>query len=353
MYKDLLSSVFYKFQHNAEFRSYEALTSGHINATYLIKTEAKPFYVLQSINPKVFTDIPNLIQNKVRVSEHIQQKLAQSGGKFPKKTALQFVKSNSGKAYVEDDAGNVWNMMLFIEGGTTYDAVPHSALAYEAGLLIGEFLKLTEDFDAEHLVDVIPKFHDMDFRYHQFEVALKSAKITRLKASSELIHQAKSLKEEMHVLQSLKAKGILKSRVTHNDTKISNMLFDAEQKGLCMIDTDTVMPGLVHYDFGDAVRTICSTATEDETDLDKVKFNMNYYRDFKKGFLEMMETSLTRTEQKYLPLAVKTMIFIIGLRFLTDYLNNDIYFKVNYNVHNLDRAKNQFKLMDSFTKQML
>jgi thiamine kinase-like enzyme len=149
----------------------------------------------------------------------------------------------------------------------------------------------------------------------------------------------------MHILQNLKDTGKIKERVTHNDTKISNMLFDAEDNGICVIDTDTVMPGIIHYDFGDAIRTICNTAAEDETNLDLVEFNTRYYKAFKEGFLKYMESSLTTIELKYLPLAAKTMIFIIGLRFLTDY-------KTNYPDHNLDRAKNQFKLLQSFSDQL-
>ncbi len=161
-----------------------------------------------------------------------------------------------------------------------------------------------------------------------------------------------SYKEEMHILQELKERGEIPTRVTHNDTKISNSLFDKNNKGICMIDTDTVMPGIIHYDFGDAIRTICNTAAEDEKDLSKVKFNLDYYKAYEKGFLEQTKDTLSEVELKHLPLAAKTMIFIMALRFLTDYLNNDIYYKINYLEHNLDRAKNQFKLMESFTSQI-
>ncbi|HUH27925.1 phosphotransferase, partial [Gelidibacter sp.] len=141
-------------------------------------------------------------------------------------------------------------------------------------------------------------------------------------------------------------------RVTHNDTKISNVLFNKRDKGLCLIDLDTVMPGIVHYDFGDAIRTICNTAAEDEANLDLVEFNVDYYNAYTKGFLKKMEKYLTPIELKYLPLGAKTMIFIIGLRFLTDYLNGDIYFKTKYADHNLDRAKNQFKLLQSLSEKL-
>ena len=161
-----------------------------------------------------------------------------------------------------------------------------------------------------------------------------------------------SLRDEMHIIQNLKESGEIKLRVTHNDTKISNVLFDANNKGLCVIDTDTVMPGVVHYDFGDAIRTICNSAAEDETDLDKVNFNLEYYNAYTKGFLEEVASALSPTELKYLPLGAKTMIFIMALRFLTDFLNGDTYYKTKYPEHNLDRAKNQFKLIESMSEKM-
>ncbi|MEX1384229.1 phosphotransferase, partial [Lutibacter sp.] len=214
------------------------------------------------------------------------------------------------------------------------------------------FLNLTSDFDARKLTEVIPKFHDMSSRFTQFEDALKVVSKERFGKAKKYIDLVWSLKDEMHIIQHLKESGTIKLRVTHNDTKISNVLFDANNKGLCVIDTDTVMPGVVHYDFGDAIRTICNSAAEDETDLDKVNFNLEYYNAYTKGFLEEVELALTPTELKYLPLGAKTMIFIMALRFLTDFLNGDIYYKTKYPMHNLDRAKNQFKLIESMSEKM-
>ena len=210
---------------------------------------------------------------------------------------------------------------------------------------------LTSDFDASKLTEVIPKFHDMSFRFSQFQAALKSGSKNRLHKAKSCIDSVLDLKEEMHILQTLKETGDIKIRVTHNDTKISNALFTKDKKGLCVIDTDTIMPGIIHYDFGDAIRTICNSAAEDETNLELVEFNIEYYKAYTKGFLEKMKSSLTPVELKHLPLAAKTMIFIIALRFLTDYLNNDIYYKTKYPEHNLDRSKNQLKLMQSLTEK--
>lgn len=352
MILEKLKLVFNQFEHIAELKSYEELTSGHINDTYLIKTEKKIAYILQCINHEVFKDVPGLVSNKVYVSHHLQKKLAHLPKKELERRVLSFVNTKKGDSYYyKDPKGNYWNMMIYIGNSKTFETITNEEVAYEGGKLFGDFLNLTSDFDASKLIEVIPKFHDMSFRFSQFEEALKIASPERLEQAKKYIVQVEILKEEMHILQQLKESGEIKLRVTHNDTKISNALFDLNNKGLCVIDTDTVMPGIVHYDFGDAIRTICNTAAEDENNLDLVNFNLKYYKAYEKGFLEEMEQSLSSIELKYLPLGAKTMIFIMGLRFLTDYLNNDIYYKTTSSEHNLDRAKNQFKLIESFSEK--
>lgn len=352
MLQQKLEFIFNKFNHNGEFDSYEELASGHINDTYLIKTKEKPFFVLQRINHGVFKDVPGLIENKVAVSRHIQEKLKHLSEKKQKRRVLAFANTNTGKSYYKDDEGNYWNIMYFIDDSVTFEIVKDEKIAYEGGRLLGKFLTLTSDFDATKLTEVIPKFHDMSFRYMQFEDALKIASKERLDKAKKQIELVEDLKAEMHIIQDLKESGAIKTRVTHNDTKISNILFSKKNKGLCVIDTDTVMPGIVHYDFGDAIRTICNTAAEDETNLDLVEFNINYYNAYTEGFLKKMKLFLTPLELEYLPLGAKTMIFIMALRFLTDYLNGDVYYKTKYAEHNFDRAKNQFKLIESFSEKI-
>ena len=352
MLNEKLKNVFNQFQHDGEFVSYQELASGHINDTYLIKTKEKPNFVLQRTNHGVFKDVPGLIENKVSISFHIREKLKHLPKEELDRSVLTFVKTKKGKSFFKGEEGNYWNLMYFIDDSLTFETVKEEEIAYEAGKLFGEFLNLTSDFDAGKLTEVIPKFHDMSFRYSQFQSALQSAPKERINKAKLYIDCVTDLKEEMHILQNLKESGEIKLRVTHNDTKISNALFTKDNKGLCVIDTDTVMPGIVHYDFGDAVRTICNTAAEDETNLDLVEFNVDYYKAYTKGFLEKIESLLSPTELKYLPLSAKTMIFIMALRFLTDYLNTNIYYKTRYPEHNLDRAKNQFKLIDSFTEKI-
>jgi len=351
MSKKNLKYIFEQFQHESEFDCFDELASGHINDTYLIKTKEKPYYVLQRINHGVFQNIPALINNKISISQHLQKKLAHLPKSEMKRRVLSFVNTVDDNQYYYRKEDGYWNMMVYIENSRTFEVVLDDEIAYEGGKLFGEFLNLTSDYDISGLVETIPNFHDMSFRYLQFEEALGNATKERLFQAKDCIKIIHESIEEMLILQGLKESGALKLRVTHNDTKISNALFDLNNHGICVIDTDTVMPGIIHYDFGDAVRTICNMSSEDEKNLDLVKFNIEFYKSYVKGFLEKIGSTLSPIELEYLPLGAKTMIFIMGLRFLTDYLNNDTYYKVSYDNHNLDRAKNQFKLIESITEQ--
>ena len=347
-----LKEAFSQFKHNSTFVSSKELASGHINDTYLIETD-KNSYVLQKINHGVFKNVLGLINNKVLISNHLQNKFTHLSKEELKRRVLVFVpiKNENDYCYI-DSEGNYWNMMVYINDSITFETVNNVEVAYEGGKLIGDFLNLTSDFDASQLIEVIPKFHDMSFRFSQFENSLKEVSKERLEKAEKYIDVVWSLKEEMHIIQHLKESGEIKLRVTHNDTKISNVLFDTNNKGLCVIDTDTIMPGIAHYDFGDAIRTICNTAAEDETDLEKVNFNLEFYNAYTKGFLEEIESILSPVELKYLALGAKTMIFIMAIRFLTDYLNGDVYYKTKYAEHNLDRSKNQLKLIESMSEKM-
>lgn len=352
MTTETIKSIFSEFDHKSNYVSHSEINSGHINDTFFVKTAGNKNYILQRINHNIFKDVPGLVNNKVLTSNHIRSKYPTLSEAALSKKVLCFVKTKTTDFYYLKNDGNFWNVMVFIDDSITYEIVVDQEIAYEGGKLLGEFLNHTSDLDSSQLIDVIPNFHDMSFRYKQYASSIQSALSSRLKKAKKYIKVVADLKDEMHILQELKEAGKIPVRVTHNDTKISNSLFDKDNKGICMIDTDTVMPGIIHYDFGDAIRTICNTAAEDEKDLSKVEFNLEYYQAYEKGFLEKMKDSLSLISLKYLPLAAKTMIFIMGIRFLTDYLNNDIYYKTNYEEHNLDRAKNQFKLIESFTKKL-
>jgi len=351
MNKKQIIEIFNFFDHRHKYQSVEELVSGHINDTYLVRTNGDEDYILQRINHTVFKDVPGLVNNKVIVSQHIKSKLSHLPHAQLRKKVLCFVKTKESGLYYYKSGGNYWNLMIYIKDSYTHEVVQDEKIAYEGGKLLGEFLNLTDDFDNSKLTEVIPNFHDMSFRYQQYVRAIQCASKERVIKAIDYTNEVSRLKEEMHILQNLKESGKIPLRVTHNDTKISNTLFDKDGHGLCVIDTDTVMPGIVHYDFGDAIRTICNTVAEDAQDLSKVTFNLDYYKAYTKGFLEQMQDVLTPIELKYLPLAAKTMIFIMALRFLTDYLNNDVYYKIKYPEHNLDRAKNQFKLIKSLEEQ--
>lgn len=327
------------------------ITSGHINDTMLVTMSGGERFVFQRINKNVFADIPGLIMNKVKISDHLHRKLADLPEHERRRRALTFLKSKGGSYYKLDDNGDFWHATYFIEGSRNFETVNSSDVAYEGGRLFGSFIRQTQDMDPNDLLEVIPHFHDMSFRFEQFDEALKKGRKDRIQKAETLIKLARDLQEEMTILENLKNAGRIRVRVTHNDTKISNALFDSKGKGLCVIDTDTVMPGIVHYDFGDAIRTICNSSAEDEIDLSKVTFNKEFYSSYSKGYLEALGNTVSDFEIDYFPLAAKTMIFIMALRFLTDYLNSDRYYKTSYPEHNLTRSRNQFKLLKSFEEQ--
>ncbi len=339
--------IFNNFKQPAQFKFCKELTSGHINTTLLIKTNTDNDYVLQRMNNYVFKNAKQLILNKVKVSEHIQTKLKGLSLEEQNRRVLKFIRTKDNLPYYLDEEGNYWNLTLFIKGSKSFEKVSTAEIAYEGGKLYGDFLNLTNSIDTDQIVDIIPNFHEMSFRYAQFDDSLKNASPDRLELAKYEIEKVRALKEEMHILENLKNEGKIPLRITHNDTKISNALFDENNKGLCVIDTDTVMVGIIHYDFGDAVRTSCNTAFEDETNLDKVQFNIEFYKAFTKGFLKTIYKQLSLLDVQHLALAAKTITFIMGLRMLTDFLNNDVYYKTAYKHHNLDRTKNQFKLVNS------
>jgi hypothetical protein len=340
-----LKNIFDQFKHKSSFRDAEAIDSGHINTTYLIRTQDSdaPDYILQKINSAVFKNIPALIRNKVLVTDFLRSKTtAEERGNIVR---LQPTKSN--EYYYIDNHKDYWNLMVFIPESGVYLVAKSLKIAAEAGRLFGQFFYLLNDFEAEKLTETIPHFHNMDYRLMQFEDSIKQANKDRLSLAQDSINFVNKNKAEMLYLQNLRSKGVLPLRATHNDTKISNALFNYKGEGIAVIDLDTLMPGLVHYDFGDSVRTICSSAEEDEANLEKVYFLPENFKAFTSGFLKACKSILNKEEIAHLVLGAKYMVFIMGLRFLTDFLNKDIYYKTRYTEHNLVRAKNQFALLKS------
>lgn len=336
-----LKAIFSQFNTRGNYKSFKTFNSGHINDTYLIITKNKPYFVLQKINGTVFKKAKEVINNKVKITTFLSNK---------KVNTLKYIVTKSNKNYVKDVSGNYWNLCYYIEDSETYLQVKSNKIALEAGKITGKFLADVNGFSGE-LEEILPKFHNMTFRYSQFEKALQKASEERKNEAEIWIDFTNSSKEEMCALDRAINNNKIPLRVTHNDTKISNILFDKNEKAICLIDIDTVMLGAVHFDFGDAVRTICNTTNEDEKDINNIKFNLKYFKSYTQGFLASLKDNLTKSELEYLPISPKIITFIMGIRFLTDFLNNDVYYKTNYNNHNLDRAKNQFTLVKEIKKQ--
>ncbi|WP_223034525.1 phosphotransferase enzyme family protein [Hanstruepera marina] len=327
----------------------EPLTSGHINDTYHIVSE-KDEYVLQRLNTHVFNNYISLIQNKVTISNYIKKFYNKNGS--PYKT-ITVIKTKGDSFYLENN-DSIWILMHYIRESQVFYKAPNKDVVFEAGKLYGNFTYATTSVDCSKISEILPDFHSVPLRLKQFEKALKLASNKRRKASQSWIDLINNYRRSMCELWKLKENNTLPRRITHNDTKLSNILFSKTDpvKGLAVIDLDTVMPGLVHFDFGDSIRSICSTATEDDDNLNKVSINLDYYNAFCMGYANETKNILTPLEISYLPLGVQTLIFIMGLRFLTDFLNNDTYYKTDYQLHNLVRASNQFTLFNSVIENL-
>jgi len=348
-----LKSIFNQFKVDSEFDSYVELNSGHINDTYLIKTQNSPNYILQRVNGNVFKDAAALITNKVLVSNFLQNQLRALPLAEIQRRVLSFVAVKNEDFFFKDTEENFWNMTVFIEDSVTYEKTPNSLIAFEAGKATGNFLALTSKFDVAKLTTVLPDFHSVKTRFLQFKTALSNASESRKEKGKELISFVNANIEEMFQLDNALEQNILPLKVTHNDTKISNILFSQEDKSLCLIDTDTVMEGLIHFDYGDAIRTICNTSDEDCSDIEAIDFNLEYFKNYTNGFFQEIRASITKEEIEYLPISIKILPFIMGLRFLTDFLNDDVYYKTNYSHHNFDRAQNQFTLVEKINTNYL
>ncbi len=318
--------------------------NGLINDTYLVHTEkSAPSYMLQRINHNIFTDVEGLQSNIDRVTDHLRQKLIAEGVEDVDRRALKFLKNKeNGKSYVKSGE-NYWRISEFIPESVTKENLnPESA--YIVGKAFGDFeASLTEL--ADDLVETIKDFHNMEFRLQQLKEALEADPMGRKAEVAEFVKQIMDKSEKMTQAEKLHREGKLPKRVCHCDTKLNNILFDKDDNILCVIDLDTVMPSFVFSDFGDFLRFAANTAEEDAKDLSRVDFNMEMFRYFAKGYLESA-TFLTELEKDMLPYAAELFPYMQAVRFLTDYINGDTYFKIAYPEHNLVRAKAQWKLFE-------
>jgi Ser/Thr protein kinase RdoA (MazF antagonist) len=332
--------------------SAEPYGSGHINDTFRIETEAgkRPAYLLQWINHHVFRDPPSLMANMRRVSEHLKARIRDAGGD-PAREAVTVVPAADGRDYCRDKAGGYWRLLTFVAGTHSYDQVENPVVARETGRGFGRFQNLLSDFDSTSLVETIPRFHDMEWRLQNLDAAWSEDSAGRRGELGREMDFVNRRREDMVRLFRMAKTGELPIRVTHNDTKVNNILFDAHQRALCVIDLDTVMPGVVHYDFGDAVRTATNTAAEDEPQVDRVTSDPRLFHAFAEGFLSELAPRLTQSEVETLVLAPPYMTFIMGVRFLTDFLEGDVYYKIHRPSQNIDRARAQFRLVESMESQ--
>ena len=319
----------------------ETYGNGHINDTYLCASE----YILQRINTKIFVNPEQVMKNIYNVTEHIGKKIKQRGGDTSRET-LTVIPTRDGKLFYKADDNNYFRMYNFIKDSAVYDVVDDPIRLYYAGRAFGTFQRDLDDFPADLLYETIKDFHNTRERVKQLEEAIGKNIAGRKDEIKPEIEFAKEYSKYAGVILDAIENKEVPIRVTHNDTKINNVLFDKDSgEEVCVIDLDTVMPGSVLYDFGDALRAGATSGAEDETNLDIVYFDLEKFEQFAKGFLEKTGDCLTKKEIELLPVSALILTYDCGIRFLADHLNGDTYFKIHRENHNLDRARNQFKLV--------
>lgn len=349
----ILKDIAGRFVAQEEIRFIQPVGSGHIHETYLVNlvSEGKNKLILQKFNTNVFRDPEAVMQNLFLVTDHIRRK--QKIGNYAPSSmlVLEPVRTLSEEYYFTDSSGTVWRGFIYIPDTVSYDRAPDSDIVYEGGKAFGTFISLLSDLPVEKVRITIPEFHNLDFRLEKFHQALRKGMKDRLKETAAEIEMILQREEQMKLLRRLAQRGLIPLRIVHHDTKINNVLFSLQKKALCVIDLDTVMPGYVHDDFGDAIRTFTNTGEEDDNDLSRVSMNLSFFEAFAKGYLEAVGEMLTSLEKEYLPLSARIMTYMQVVRFLTDYLNGDTYYKIHYPTHNLQRTKAQMQLLLSMEAQ--
>ena len=340
-----MENAVYQFRLNGEPVKCIPFGHGHINSTFKIDTDAGCEYILQRINTYVFKDPVGLMNNAGAITDYIRERISDP------RLALHFLTTKDGKFYYEDEKGEFWRMYDFV-GGFCLDTPETEDDFYQSAIAFGRFQQQLSEFPAETLTETIPEFHNTIDRYRQFKEAVAADRMGRLEGVRAEVEFYLAREEMGSQLQKMREAKTLPLRVTHNDTKLNNVLLDKETRtALCVLDLDTVMPGLSAYDFGDSIRFGAATAAEDEKDLSKMEMDLHLFEVYTRGFLTAA-TNLTEEEVKALPMGAYTMTLECGSRFLKDYLDGDVYFKVAYPEHNLDRARTQMKLVADMEKKM-
>lgn len=341
-----LINIIDQFEIKGNVSAAEPFGGGHINDTFRVRCNgvSKKDYLLQKVNRYVFRDIDGLMNNIDLVTNHLREKLRSEQVLDLDRRTLEVIKTKDNRLFIEDEEKQCWRIFNFIDDHVVYDRATNTNIAYEGARMFGQFITQLSDLDPKQIVDTIPNFHNIKFRLDNLEHAITKDSAHRVKEVKDQIDYVRRSYDIMTVIYNLGKKGLIPTRIVHNDTKINNILFDRQNKGLCIIDLDTVMAGYAHYDFGDVVRTGATTADEDEEELQKISYDLNMYEAFSAGFLESIGDILNVEEINTLAHAALLFPFIMGVRFLTDYIEGDIYYKIKHPKQNLVRAKAQLKL---------
>ncbi|MBR1544020.1 MAG: aminoglycoside phosphotransferase family protein [Muribaculaceae bacterium] len=345
-----LLSVAQNFRIGTDIVSIKPLGEGFINDTFIIHTSGhNRKFILQRKNKVVFPDVPAMMDNIERVTAHLRDKVIQRGGD-PEREVLTVIRTLQNLPYFQDDNGEYWAVCVFIDGSVTYDRADTPELAFKGGQGIGKFHSMMADFH-EPLAEVIKGFHNMQWRFTQWDRALSLNKAGRVASLSEEIQWIESRRQQMLDFQNRITSGEIPTRVSHNDTKISNILFDANGDVLCVIDLDTVMSSTTLNDFGDAIRSYTNTGAEDDRNLSNVSMSLPMFEAYTKGYLSMRKDTLSLPEKQWLAFSARFITFEQVLRFLMDYIDGDTYYKIAYPEHNLVRTRAQYRLLLSIEEQ--
>jgi len=355
MYKESqLRHISKQFQIYGEILHAELCKIGHINETYTATYDqggTRVRYVHQKINQNVFKKPAEVMDNFMRVTNHIREKLEASDADNITRRVLTIVPTRDGAPFYQDRDGNYWRTFVFVEGVKTYETVETPKQAYQAARAFGEFQRLLVDLPGR-LHETIPDFHNTRKRFTALVDAVDADRYNRAQSAKQEIDFAIENEKICDIILKLLASNRIPERVTHNDTKFNNVMLDVESgDAMCVVDLDTVMPGCVLYDFGDMVRTTTSPTLEDELELSQVNMRMNMFKELARGYVDAANSFLTKTERAQISFSGRLITFTIGIRFLTDYLSGDTYFRVHRPHHNLDRARTQFKLVESIARQ--
>jgi Ser/Thr protein kinase RdoA (MazF antagonist) len=349
-----VSSVARFFATEGDFLGVMPYGRGHIHDTFLARFRlvgSEQRIVFQRLNERVFADPFQLMDNMERVTAHLQARLAKAPGADPARETVRLVPGRDGQPCVRDSDGRCWRAYHFVEG-VTHNVCASPDLAREAAKVVGRFQRLLADLPPPRLRETIPYFHHTPRRIRALEMAVAAADVKRRVAAEREIAFVRSRLDLSSLLTGPLERGDIPERVMHGDTKLNNVVFDAQTgRGLCLVDLDTCMPGSALYDFGDMVRSMTCSAAEDERDLSKVRMDGSRFEAIVRGYMEEAGSLLSRREVELLPVAGRVLAFTVGVRFLTDYLSGDVYFKTQRPDQNLDRCRTQFKLVENMEEQ--